>query len=168
MIEGLIGTKKGMTELFLDTGEVVPTTIIQAGPCYVVDKKTIARDGYNSVKLGYTEIKPQRANKAMSGIFKKSGVPPLGILKEFGVTFKDDVPSLVHITGKLNDAFKLAPGGSLKGNIISGGLDVAEAATSPVAAARIAAKKLDNFKDPDFNKKIRAFRSLTNKQDNKK
>lgn len=85
MIEGLIGTKKGMTELFLDTGEVVPSTIILAGPCYVVDKKTTERDGYNSVKLGYGEIKPQRSNKPMSGIFKKSGVPPLGILKEFKV-----------------------------------------------------------------------------------
>jgi large subunit ribosomal protein L3 len=86
MIEGLIGTKKGMTEFFLDSGEVVPSTIIEAGPCYVVDKKTEQRDGYNSVKLGYGEVKPQRSNKAMSGIFKKAGVPPLGLLKEFKVT----------------------------------------------------------------------------------
>ena len=83
------------------------------------------------------------------------------VLGEFGVRFKDDIPSLIHITGKLNDSFKLAPGGSLKGNIVSGGLDVAEAASGPVGAARIAAKKLSQIKDPDFNKKLRAFRSLT-------
>ena len=83
------------------------------------------------------------------------------VLSEFGVKFKDDIPSLVHITSKLNDAFKLAPAGSLKGNVISGGLDVAEAASGPIGAARVAAKKLSQIKDPDFNKKLRAFRSLT-------
>lgn len=78
-----------MTELFLETGEVIPTTIIEAGPCYVVDKKTEKRDGYDSVQLGFAEIKPQRSNKAMSGVFKKAGVPPLGLLKEFKVLNND-------------------------------------------------------------------------------
>ena len=87
------------------------------------------------------------------------------VLGEFGVKFKDDIPSLIHITGKLNDSFKLSPSGSLKGNIVSGGLDVAEAASGPIGAARIAAKKLAQIKDPDFNKKLRAFRSLTTNQD---
>jgi hypothetical protein len=87
------------------------------------------------------------------------------VLGDFGVRFKDDIPSLVHITSKLNDSFKLAPAGSLKGNIVTGGLDVAEAASGPVGAARIAAKKLAQIKDPDFNKKLRAFRSLTTNQD---
>ncbi|NIS10264.1 MAG: 50S ribosomal protein L3 [Candidatus Dadabacteria bacterium] len=89
MIEGLIGKKKGMTELFLETGEVIPTTVIEAGPCYVVDKKTEQRDGYESVQLGFAEIKPQRSNKAMSGVFKKAGVPPLDLLKEFKVLNND-------------------------------------------------------------------------------
>lgn len=87
------------------------------------------------------------------------------VLGEFGIKFKDDIPSLIHITGKLNDSFKLAPGGSLKGNIVTGGLDVAEAASGPIGAARIAAKKLAQIKEPDFNKKLRAFRSLTTIQD---
>lgn len=87
------------------------------------------------------------------------------VLGEFGIKFKDDIPSLVHITSKLNDAFKLAPAGSLKGNVISGGLDVAEAASGPIGAARVAAKKLSQIKDPDFNKKLRAFRSLTTIQE---
>lgn len=90
------------------------------------------------------------------------------VLKELGVTFKDDIPSLVHITGKLNEAFKLAPGGSLKGNIISGSLDAAEAITSPIAAARIAGRRLLKKDDPAFKKKIRALRALTQQQDDKK
>ena len=88
------------------------------------------------------------------------------VLGEFGVRFKDDIPSLVHITSKLNDSFKLAPSGSLKGNIVTGGLDVAEAASGPIGAARVAAKKLAQIKDPDFNKKLRAFRSLTTSGNN--
>jgi large subunit ribosomal protein L3 len=85
MINGLIGIKKGMTEFFTDSGEVVPTTVIVAGPCYVIDKKTIQRDGYNSLKIGFKEVKPQRSNKAIAGVFKKTGVPPLKIIKEFKV-----------------------------------------------------------------------------------
>lgn len=87
------------------------------------------------------------------------------VLKEFGVRFRDDVPSLVHIVGKLNDAFKLAPGGSLKGNVIGAGLDVIEATTSPLAAARLAARKLSGVNVKDFDKKIRAIRSIITKQD---
>ena len=88
-------------------------------------------------------------------------------LGSFGIKFKDDIPSLIHITGKLNEAFKLAPSGSLKGNIISGGLDVAEAASGTVGAARIASKALEKIKPADFNKKIRAFRSLSTEQGKK-
>jgi hypothetical protein len=89
------------------------------------------------------------------------------VLGDFNIKFKDDIPSLRHITNKLNEAFKIAPPNSLKGNIISGGLDVADAATgNPAAAARVAAKALK--KDaPDFNKKMRAFKSLvTTQQEN--
>lgn len=83
MINGIIGIKKGMTEFFTESGEVVPTTVIEAGPCYVIDKKTLERDGYNSLKIGFGELKPQRSTKAMAGVFKKAGVPPLRIVKEF-------------------------------------------------------------------------------------
>lgn len=86
------------------------------------------------------------------------------VLGEFGIKFKDDIPSLIHITSKLNDAFELAPAGSLKGNLISAGLDVADATTGLTGAARVAAKKLQKLKDPDFNKKLRAFKSLVSTQ----
>lgn len=87
------------------------------------------------------------------------------VLGDFKIRFKDDIPSLRHITNKLNEAFKIAPPNSLKGNIVSGGLDVAGAAIGdPIALAKIAAKAAK--KDaPDFNKKMRAFKSLINQQD---
>lgn len=87
------------------------------------------------------------------------------VLGDFKIKFKDDIPSLRHITNKLNEAFNIAPPNSLKGNIVSSSLEVADAAAgSPAAAARIAAKALK--KDaPDFNKKMRAFKSLVNQQD---
>ena len=83
MINGIIGIKKGMTEFFTDSGEVIPTTVIEAGPCYIIDKKTVDRDGYNSLKLAFGEIKPQRSSRAMSGVFKKAGVPPMKVVREF-------------------------------------------------------------------------------------
>ena len=87
------------------------------------------------------------------------------VLGDFGFRFKDDIPSLIHIVGKLDGAFKLAPSNSLKGNLITSGLDVAEAVSGPVGAARIGAQKLSKIKDPDFNKKMRAFRSLVDNQE---
>jgi hypothetical protein len=87
------------------------------------------------------------------------------VLGDFKIRYKDDIPSLRHITNKLNEAFKIAPPNSLKGNIISGGLDIAEAATGgPVAAAKIAARAARKD-EPDFNKKMRAFKSLINQQE---
>ena len=83
MINGLIGKKIGMTEIFLDDGTVVISTVIEAGPCYVVQKKSAAKDGYESVQVGFEEVKPQRVTKPMLGHFKKAGVPPLRHLVEF-------------------------------------------------------------------------------------
>ena len=90
------------------------------------------------------------------------------VLGDFKIRYKDDIPSLRHITNKLNEAFKIAPLNSLKGNIISGGLDVAEAATgNPIALAKSAAK-IAKRDAPDFNKKMRAFKSLINQQQENK
>ena len=90
------------------------------------------------------------------------------VLGDFKIRYKDDIPSLRHITNKLNEAFKIAPPNSLKGNIISGGLDVAEAATgNPIALAKSAAK-IAKRDAPDFNKKMRAFKSLINQQQENK
>ncbi len=88
MVNGIIGKKVGMTQLFAADGTVTPVTIIKAGPCVVVQKKTSAgKDGYDAVQLGLVEDKPvklKRVNKPMRGHFEKTGagVPPTRVLKE--------------------------------------------------------------------------------------
>jgi len=90
MITGLIGKKIGMTQLVQDDGTVVPVTVIQAGPCVVVQKKTVENDGYESVQLGFVEfVKPKRVNKAMTGHFKKAGSAPVRVLREMRVEGED-------------------------------------------------------------------------------
>jgi large subunit ribosomal protein L3 len=93
MVNGLIGKKIGMTQLIQDDGTVVPVTVVQAGPCVVVQKKTAEKDGYDSVQLGFVEfVKPKRINKAMTGHFKKSGAAPVRVLREL-TTVGEESPS---------------------------------------------------------------------------
>jgi len=90
MIQGLIGKKIGMTQLFDQESIMVVVTLVEAGPCYIVSKKTIQSDGYESLQLGFGIGRPQMFNKSMSGHFNKSKVPPLKILKEFKVEKVED------------------------------------------------------------------------------
>jgi len=84
MVDGLIGIKVGMTQVFDENGVVVPVTVIKAGPCVVVQKKVKDPDGYEAVQLGLVEfVRPSRVNKPRTGHFKKAGVPPCRILREF-------------------------------------------------------------------------------------
>jgi large subunit ribosomal protein L3 len=86
MINGLLGKKMGMTQLLQDDGTVVPVTVIQAGPCVVVQKKTKQKDGYDAVQLGFVEfVKAKRVNKAMTGHFKKANVAPARFTREIAV-----------------------------------------------------------------------------------
>jgi large subunit ribosomal protein L3 len=82
MVTGLIGKKVGMTQLFESDGRVAPTTVLQAGPCVVVQTKTVETDGYAAVQLGLVEGAPAQANKPTQGHFKKAGVPPTRIRRE--------------------------------------------------------------------------------------
>jgi large subunit ribosomal protein L3 len=87
MIEGIIGKKIGMSQIFDGEGNIVPVTVIQAGPCTVIQKKTLAKEGYASLQLGLVEGKGVRNPvKAQLGHFKKSGVPVLRTLREFRCT----------------------------------------------------------------------------------
>jgi large subunit ribosomal protein L3 len=84
VVNGLIGRKVGMTQLFMEDGRFVPVTLIQAGPCVVVQRKTSERDGYESAQLGLVETKPfRKANRPTKGHFAKAGVPPTRELREF-------------------------------------------------------------------------------------
>ncbi|MBQ0014545.1 MAG: 50S ribosomal protein L3 [Clostridia bacterium] len=83
MQKGLIGKKIGMTQLFDEKGNVVPVTVIEAGPCAVTQKKTVENDGYDAIQLGFGDVKVQRVNKPMQGHFAKADVAPKKVLKEF-------------------------------------------------------------------------------------
>ena len=86
MINGLLGKKMGMTQLLQDDGTVVPVTVIKAGPCVVVQKKTKQTDGYDAVQLGFVEfVKAKRINKAMTGHFKKANVAPARFTQEVAI-----------------------------------------------------------------------------------
>src|SRR5512136_3271925 len=86
MIEGLIGIKLGMTQVFSKEGGVIPVTVLKAGPCVVIQKKNRQTDGYESVQLGFVEPTPERkVSKALLGHFKKSGLPPTRRIREFKI-----------------------------------------------------------------------------------
>ncbi|MGA8230989.1 MAG: 50S ribosomal protein L3 [Candidatus Acidiferrales bacterium] len=83
-VNGILGIKLGMTQVFTEDGTAVPCTVLQAGPCVVVQRRTTQKDGYDAVQLGLVEfIKPQRIRKPMTGHFKKAGVAPMRALGEF-------------------------------------------------------------------------------------
>ena len=83
MPKGIIGKKIGMTQIFKDDGTLVPVTVVEAGPCVVVQKKTEEKDGYNAIQLGFEDIAENKLNKPELGHFKSAGVKPKKHLKEF-------------------------------------------------------------------------------------
>lgn len=83
MNKAIIGKKLGMTQIFSADGKVIPVTVVEAGPCPVVQIKTLEKDGYEAVKLGFGEVKESDLNKPEAGQFKKAGVAPQKVLKEF-------------------------------------------------------------------------------------
>ena len=83
MQKGLIGKKIGMTQLFDEKGNVVPVTVVEAGPCPVVMKKTVENDGYEAVQIGFGDIKAQKVTKPMKGHFDKAGTAAKKNLREF-------------------------------------------------------------------------------------
>ena len=91
MIKALIGKKIGMTQVFNQEGTVIPVTVIEAGPCAVVSKKTTQTDGYNAVQLGFGEAKSFRLKKPVLGQFSKNNLSPSKILKEFRTSGEDEL-----------------------------------------------------------------------------
>lgn len=83
MQKGIIGKKVGMTQIFDEKGNVVPVTVIEAGPCVVVQKKTAENDGYTAVQMGFGDVSAKRVNKPMKGHFDKADVAPKKTLREF-------------------------------------------------------------------------------------
>lgn len=81
-MKGILGKKVGMTQVFDESGEVIPVTIIEAGPCFVTQKKTVEQDGYTAIQLGFKEVKPKRLTQPQRGHLRKNNLPPLRYLRE--------------------------------------------------------------------------------------
>ncbi len=91
MVKGILGKKIGMTQLFDEEGRVIPVTVVQAGPCVVVQRKTVENDGYDAAQLGLVEQNPVRkATKPVVGHFSRAGVPPTRFLAEVPVDDGDE------------------------------------------------------------------------------
>ena len=105
MKKGLIGKKIGMTQIFDEKGKVIPVTVVEAGPCPVVQIKTMENDGYEAVQLGFGDVKPQRVNKPMTKHFAKADVAPKKVLREF----------------KLSDITSVNVGDILKADVFAAG-----------------------------------------------
>ncbi len=82
-MSGIIGKKLGMTSIFGNDGEVIPVTVIEAGPCTVVNIRTTEKDGYQALQLGFGSVREKKVNKPLAGQFKKSNVSPMRVLREF-------------------------------------------------------------------------------------
>jgi large subunit ribosomal protein L3 len=121
-MKGIIGKKVGMTQVFDEQGNVVPVTVIQAGPCYVTQVRTAERDGYIAIQLGYGESKPQRISKGELGHLKRNNLPALRHLREFRVRDLDvsegqEIKADVFTKGDIVDVI-----GTSKGRGFAGGI----------------------------------------------
>jgi large subunit ribosomal protein L3 len=106
MVTGIIGKKVGMTQVFTKDGTSVPATVIKAGPCVVVQAKTAATDGYESVQLGLVEERPAKVRKPLAGHYQKAGVPPTRVRREVRVQAGSEAPKAgdqVLVTGVFAD-----------------------------------------------------------------
>ena len=122
MQKALIGKKIGMTQIFDEKGKVIPVTVVEAGPCTVVMKKTLENDGYEAVQLGFGDVKVQRVNKPMTGHFKKADVAPKKTLKEFKIDIEsvnvgDILKADIFATGEKVDVIGTSKGKGTAGAI---------------------------------------------------
>ena len=121
MVNGIIGRKVGMTQIFEDSGEAVPVTVIEAGPCPIVQLKTQEKDGYQAVQLGFGEQKENRMNKPKRGHLAKAGVDSSFVLREFRVQSLEDlsvgnvVDASVFSEGELVDVTGTSKGRGFSG-----------------------------------------------------
>ncbi len=105
-MKGIIGKKVGMTQIFNERGDVIPVTVIEAGPCYVTQVRTAERDGYTAVQLGFSETKPQRLTRGQLGHLNRNNLPALRYLREFRV---------------LSDSLDVEEGATIKADVFAPG-----------------------------------------------
>ncbi|WP_054697870.1 50S ribosomal protein L3 [Syntrophomonas palmitatica] len=123
MKKAILGTKVGMTQIFDDNGAAIPVTLVEAGPCTVLQKKTVDTDGYNAIQVGFYNLKERKANKPAKGHFKKANVKPLRYIREFRMENIDayemgqDIKVDVFAAGDMVDVV-----GTSKGKGFAGGV----------------------------------------------
>jgi large subunit ribosomal protein L3 len=122
-MKGILGKKVGMTQVFDDRGEVIPVTVIEAGPCFVTQVKTEERDGYTAVQMGFQEIKPKRLTGGELQHLQKNQLPPLRYLREIRVSDVQDYEAGQKITvGTFDEGELVDVTGTSKGRGFAGGI----------------------------------------------
>ena len=120
-MKAILGKKVGMTQIFTEEGVVIPVTVVEAGPCVVVQKKTPETDGYSAVQVGFGEIREKLVNKPKMGHYKKSGVPAKRYLREFktdeALEVGAEIKADVFETGDIVDVTGTSKGRGFKGVI---------------------------------------------------
>ncbi len=121
MKKGIIGKKIGMTQIFDENGNVIPVTVIEAGPCTVAQKKTAETDGYDAIQLGFMDVSEKKLTKPQAGHFKKAGTTPKKHLKEFrlddisGYNTGDTVTADIFAAGEKVDVTGITKGHGYSG-----------------------------------------------------
>ena len=123
MAKGILGKKLGMTQIFEADGRLIPVTVVEAGPCVVLQNKTEETDGYNAVQLGFGEIKEKHTTKPMKGHFDKAGVAPVKFVRELRLAAPseyavgDKIAADIFAAGELIDASGVSRGKGFAGTI---------------------------------------------------
>ena len=121
MKKAILAKKVGMTQIFSENGELVPVTVLQAGPCVVTQVKTVENDGYEAVQVGFEDIREKLVNKPRKGVFDKAGVSYKRYLKEFKLegeyAVKDEIKADIFEAGDKIDATAIAKGKGFQGAI---------------------------------------------------
>ena len=123
MKKGILAKKIGMTQIFLEDGKMLPVTVLEAGPCTVIQKKTVETDGYNAVKVAFGDIREKLVNKPKKGEFAKANVEVKRYMKEFklddvsNINVGDEIKVDVFAAGDTVDASGITKGHGFQGNI---------------------------------------------------
>ena len=123
MAKGILGKKIGMTQIFEADGKMIPVTVVEAGPCLVIQNKTEETDGYNAVQLGFGELKEKHTSKPMKGHFDKAGVTPVKFVRELRLsapseyTVGQKISADIFTAGELIDATGISRGKGFAGTI---------------------------------------------------
>lgn len=123
MAKGILGKKLGMTQIFEADGRLIPVTVVEAGPCVVLQNKTEETDGYNAVQIGFGEVKEKHTTKPMKGHFDKAGVAPVKFVRELRLsapseyTVGQQIAADIFVAGELIDVTGISRGKGFAGTI---------------------------------------------------